>query len=1142
MEQLRLVDWERGQLLDGVTMTLGSDASYDIYYRGSGGVLTRLANGTSGQYLGANTGAAPSWQTPAGGSQTPWTGNINAAGYTLFGNNTAGGALNLASTSGTGSNDVVNIKGGTAGGTTIASFFGAGTYAGRVGIGTTTPSQLFSVGSTSQFTVDSSGNLNSQTLSIGAGLTSVVVSGTGTGSDGSPNGTYYFRGVENGANYYQLGSSSWYITYNGSGTWGICIYLNSSTCSTYGKYFSQSGTVPTPPNNSSWSDTVYTGSITTAAGTSSNLTVDNAGDITSYGTLTAVSLATTSGQPFELPTSNATAGCLKTSATGQMSVATCGDVDNQSFNANGTYSMPSGALMIVVETWGGGGGGGGGAGGNNLNSAHAGGGGGGGASYVNSIFSATTLGTPGTTTLQAIVGGGGAGGGGGNNVNGTAGNSGGSSCLSTTNCTSGTIYVEGWGGGGGAQGAISNTQGAGGGGGGGAEAVGGNASTTTGGTGGAPQGSTAGTANSGYGGAGGATSTNAAVNGASAQYGGAGGGASTTTGANASGNGGGSVIGGSGGGGGGSVAVTTYAKENGGAGGTGQAIAGGGGTAGTTNGAGGSNGNPGVGGGGDGGGGGATNSTGTGGTGGTGGARGGGGGGGGATGTGGHGGTGGTGGAGFVRVWSYMGQGADLAEIYGTMDPTLSPGDIVAVDSAMQAGVKKSSVAYDSTVIGVVSTNPGIVIGNVSDPGATPVMVALAGRVPMKVNMENGPIKSGDYLTASSTPGEAMKATKAGLVIGEAITPYNTTDMPGIVMAFIKAGPSNGSKLTDLIPGLTTDDGTTTDSSTTNSNSTTSISPPTTTDTIGTSSTTTATTPSAPTQTIEQQALAYFNTGRAVLATQVDLSEVTTDRVSAGLEVITPDLYATNVHTDTIQSATGDNIGLILDDSGEFTIGKQTISTVVNPDGTTTPTTIYTPEITMDNLGNAVFSGGLTIGTPQQPNGITMYDTTTGSPYCSRITNGTMVTSPGKCSDILGLPIQNTASVINSTNPNSGNNNSSNNTNNTTTTSTDNTTAPADTSDTSDTSTSTDNPSSTDTTTTPATTPNQSSQSSDGTGQASDTPASTPAATPGTSTTTPAVTSPPATTDTTTTPSPTADTSTAPASPPSTDTTATPGS
>jgi hypothetical protein len=56
-----------GAVIGGVTMTLGSDASYDVYYRGATGVLTRLANGTTGQFLGANTGAAPSWQTPSGG-------------------------------------------------------------------------------------------------------------------------------------------------------------------------------------------------------------------------------------------------------------------------------------------------------------------------------------------------------------------------------------------------------------------------------------------------------------------------------------------------------------------------------------------------------------------------------------------------------------------------------------------------------------------------------------------------------------------------------------------------------------------------------------------------------------------------------------------------------------------------------------------------------------------------------------------------------------------------------------------------------------------------------------------------------------------------------------------------------------------
>lgn len=52
-------------VLGGVTMTLGSDAANDIYYRNSSGILTRLANGTTGQYLAATTSNPPSWASVA---------------------------------------------------------------------------------------------------------------------------------------------------------------------------------------------------------------------------------------------------------------------------------------------------------------------------------------------------------------------------------------------------------------------------------------------------------------------------------------------------------------------------------------------------------------------------------------------------------------------------------------------------------------------------------------------------------------------------------------------------------------------------------------------------------------------------------------------------------------------------------------------------------------------------------------------------------------------------------------------------------------------------------------------------------------------------------------------------------------------
>ena len=72
-------------------------------------------------------------------------------------------------------------------------------------------------------------------------------------------------------------------------------------------------------------------------------------------------------------------------------------------------------------------------------------------------------------------------------------------------------------------------------------------------------------------------------------------------------------------------------------------------------------------------------------------------------------------------------------------------------------------VRKDHTVLGVISTKPGLTLGGEDLVGKSgiPVFLALAGRVPVMVSDENGPIRPGDLLTTSSTPGVAMKATKA---------------------------------------------------------------------------------------------------------------------------------------------------------------------------------------------------------------------------------------------------------------------------------------------------------------------------------------------------------------------------------------------
>lgn len=61
--------WSTGAIIGGATMTLGADATGDIYYRNAGGVLTRLGIGTAGQVLTV-AGGLPSWATPSGGTGT----------------------------------------------------------------------------------------------------------------------------------------------------------------------------------------------------------------------------------------------------------------------------------------------------------------------------------------------------------------------------------------------------------------------------------------------------------------------------------------------------------------------------------------------------------------------------------------------------------------------------------------------------------------------------------------------------------------------------------------------------------------------------------------------------------------------------------------------------------------------------------------------------------------------------------------------------------------------------------------------------------------------------------------------------------------------------------------------------------------
>ncbi len=194
--------------------------------------------------------------------------------------------------------------------------------------------------------------------------------------------------------------------------------------------------------------------------------------------------------------------------------------------------------------------------------------------------------------------------------------------------------------------------------------------------------------------------------------------------------------------------------------------------------------------------------------------------------------------------------GADLAETYFTNDMSIAPGDVVSIDPALHTGVKKSTSAYDKNTLGIISTNPGLLLGEGGGSGV-PVPVALAGRVPVKVSAENGAILPGDLLTSSSIPGVAMKATKAGLVIGQALTPFEGDGVSEVIV-FVRNSYFYGNGVGSLLSGLTEEQAQ----------------------------------PSS--NELGKLALTKLIEQKEELAISPDLSEILTDRLAVGLEIIAP--------------------------------------------------------------------------------------------------------------------------------------------------------------------------------------------------------------------------------------------------------------
>ncbi len=138
----------------------------------------------------------------------------------------------------------------------------------------------------------------------------------------------------------------------------------------------------------------------------------------------------------------------------------------------------------------------------------------------------------------------------------------------------------------------------------------------------------------------------------------------------------------------------------------------------------------------------------------------------------------------------------DLAENYSDVTGLLTAGEVVAFDTTTDKAIVQANAENSEYLAGIISTAPGLLLTDASEDGTpselvNPKPLAISGRVPVKVTDENGIIKKGDHLTVSLTkPGYAMKAKKAGITLGQAIS----DSKDGYVTAFVNLTTWNGKK------------------------------------------------------------------------------------------------------------------------------------------------------------------------------------------------------------------------------------------------------------------------------------------------------------------------------------------------------------
>jgi len=139
------------------------------------------------------------------------------------------------------------------------------------------------------------------------------------------------------------------------------------------------------------------------------------------------------------------------------------------------------------------------------------------------------------------------------------------------------------------------------------------------------------------------------------------------------------------------------------------------------------------------------------------------------------------GGAGDPDVFarSFQPSLSELARYFSVIGEA-EPGDVLVASTDGSGHLQRSNVEADPAVVGVVASAPGLVLGSQAaagiDAGARRLPIVWGGVADVRVDADFGPIRVGDLLTTSPTPGHAMRDVAAlpGTVLGKALQPLDS--------------------------------------------------------------------------------------------------------------------------------------------------------------------------------------------------------------------------------------------------------------------------------------------------------------------------------------------------------------------------------